>query len=482
MQFNSYIYILCFLPVTIAAYYLFNKISVTMGKIFLLAVSALFYIYAGWKMSIVLGISIFFNYLSAMVINRKGRHQKPVLALSVFINAALLFYLKYYDFFIENFNNFFQKDFHVKNLILPLGISFFTFQQISYLVNVYRGDVNNIGLMDYLLYILYFPKLLMGPIVSPTDLIAQFNDQGLKKIDWDNIACGIKIFSFGLFKKMLLADTFSTAVAWGYDNFDMSTSMDWFLIMLFYTFQIYFDFSGYSDMATGSSLMLNITLPINFDSPYKALSIRDFWKRWHISLTGFLTKYIYIPLGGSKRGRIRTGINTMIVFLVSGIWHGANWTFLLWGGVYGFLSVADRFLEKYQKKYMEAVRWGITFLLINLLWLLFRSDSIAQWWIILKKMFSFQDMGVSEELINVFNLPESTLIIDVLHLDKLVNHIRGLWLLVFTAGSYLVCLIPENNYRKLLKNNYVLMILAATAFVWSFFCLSSESVFVYFNF
>ena len=145
------------------------------------------------------------------------------------------------------------------------------------------------------------------------------------------MACGIKIFSFGLFKKMVLADTLANAVAWGYQYFDVTTSMDWLLIMLFYTFEIYFDFSGYSDMAVGASLMLNITLPINFDSPYKALSIRDFWKRWHISLTNFLTKYIYIPLGGSKKGKIRTYINTVIVFLISGLWHGANTTFILWG-------------------------------------------------------------------------------------------------------------------------------------------------------
>jgi len=482
MQFNSYIYILCFLPMVIAGYFLLNKFSVILGKVFLIAASCLFYAYAGWKMAIVLGLSILFNYVSAIVIKKKGRHQKAALAVSVFVNAALLVYLKYYDFFIENFNLVFQKDFNLKNMILPLGISFYTFQQISWLVCVYKGESGDTGLIDYILYILYFPKLLMGPVTLPVHLISQLNDPKLKKINWDNIACGIKIFSFGLFKKMLLADTFFAAVTWGYDNLDIATSMDWFLVMLFYTFEIYFDFSGYSDMAIGSSLMLNITLPINFDSPYKALSVRDFWKRWHMSLTGFLTKYIYIPLGGSRKGRVRTCVNTMLVFLISGMWHGANWTFILWGGVHGFLSVAERFLEKHQKKCMEAVRWGTTFLLINLLWLLFRSDSIAQWLTILGKMFSFQDMSISDGLIAVFNLPESALINEILCLEGLMDKVRGLWLLIFTVSAYLVCLIPENNYKKIQKNSYISMILAAVAFVWSFFCLSSESVFVYFNF
>lgn len=482
MQFNSYCYILLFLPIVIAGYFLLNKFSVNAGKIFLISASIFFYVYAGWKMAIVLGLSILFNYTAVLMIRRGGRLQKAVLAIAVFVNAALLFVLKYYDFFIENINLAFGTEFHLRNIFLPLGISFYTFQQISCLVNAYKEESANISFIDYVLYILYFPKLLMGPIIQPDDFVSQINTLKWKKIEWDHIACGIKLFSFGLFKKIVLADTFSAAVLWGYYNFDAATSMDWFLVMLFYTFEIYFDFSGYCDMATGSSLMLNITLPINFDSPYKALSIRDFWRRWHISLTSFLTQYIYIPLGGSKKGRMRTGINTMIVFLISGLWHGANWTFILWGGIHGVLSVAERGLEKYQKKFMETLRWGITFLSVNILWLLFRSDSIEQWRNILGKMFSFQDMSVSEGLLNVFHLPESALLNDMLHLGGLMNNVRGLWLLIFTVSAWLICLIPENNYRKMLKNNYIFMILAAAAFVWSFLCLSSESVFVYFNF
>ena len=460
-----------------------NRISVMLGKVLLVISSLLFYAYAGWKTTILLGLSIVFNYLFAKVIRSINKYRRAVLGVSIAFNVALLFYFKYFNFAIENINLIFNMQFNLKNIFLPLGMSFITFQQISYMVNVFRGGkITNIHFIDYVLYILYFPKLLMGPIVEPDDFVSQLNDLELKKINWDNISYGLKLFSFGLFKKMIFADTFARAVTWGYENFDTATSMDLLLVMLFYTFEIYFDFSGYSDMAVGTSLMLNITLPINFDSPYKALSIRDFWKRWHMSLTGFLTKYIYIPLGGSKKGRIHTYINTMIVFFISGIWHGANWTFILWGALHGALSVLERIFDNSQKKLMEVVRWGATFLLINILWLLFRSDSIEQWRSILGKIFSFQNTALSDDLISIFELPETAFIGDMLHIGSLNTIVRGLWLLIFIVSAYLVCLIPENNYRKLHKNNLMTMIFAAGALVWSFLCLSSESVFVYLYF
>lgn len=263
---------------------------------------------------------------------------------------------------------------------------------------------------------------------------------------------------------------------------DAATSMDWFLVMLYYTFEIYFDFSGYSDMAIGASTMLNIALPINFDSPYKALSIRDFWKRWHISLTGFLTRYVYIPLGGSKKGKVRTYINTMIVFVVSGIWHGANWTFVLWGILHGLLSILDRIFDKTKKNLNEVVKWSTTFLAVNVLWLLFRSESIAQWRYILIKMCTFQSTQVSDGLINSFVLPETPFWLKMLHIETLNMTVRGLSLLIFTIAAFLICLVPDNNYNKLKSNTWITLVLAAVAFVWGFLCLSSESVFVYFNF
>lgn len=260
----------------------------------------------GVKSSVVLGLSIAVNWVAAQGMIRCIRYRREIFTIALISNVVLLAYHKYANFFISNWNQFLGTEHDLLAIILPLGISFFTFQQIAYLVQVYQNTEKKISILDYLTYILFFPKLVMGPLMEPADFVTQLNDTEKKTVNWDNIACGIKIFSLGLFKKMLLADTFASAVAWGYADIDVPTSMDWLLIMLFYTFEIYFDFSGYSDMATGISLMFNFQLPINFDSPYKALSIRDFWKRWHMSLTAFLTKYIYIPLGGSKKGKIRT--------------------------------------------------------------------------------------------------------------------------------------------------------------------------------
>ncbi len=338
MQFNSFIYILLFLPLVILIYFTVNRISISFGKAILLISSVIFYCYTDVSVFMVLGVSLLFNYLFSILISKAKKWNSLYLFLPIVINVALLLYYKYLNFVIFNVNSILGKEIPLRELVLPFGISFFTFQQIAYLVAIQKKELVTIRLLDYLVYILYFPKILMGPLADPVDFISQINAATLKKVNWDNLACGIKIFSFGLFKKVMLADVFAKAVNWGYTYIDNTTSMDWILIMLFYTFQIYFDFSGYSDMAVGSSLMLNITLPINFDSPYKATSIRDFWKRWHISLTQFFTRYIYIPLGGSKKGTAFTCLNTMLVFLISGIWHGANWTFILWGGLMEHLA------------------------------------------------------------------------------------------------------------------------------------------------
>lgn len=474
---------MAFLPIIITAYYALNKTKPVFGKIVLVIGSALFYIYGGWEAAFILGISILVNYEMAaiIVINSHPPKKKILLGINVIFNVGILFYFKYCNFFIANINTCFSKEIPMKEIVLPLGISFFTFQQIMYIVNIFKEEIS-LNLLDYLAYILYFPKILMGPLNEPKEFLKQFNDNNLKRVNWDNIACGIKIFSFGMFKKLVLADTFAKAVNWGYSNFEAATSMDWILVMLCYTFEIYFDFSGYTDMAIGISSMLNIQQPINFDSPYKAVSIRGFWKRWHISLTNFFTRYIYIPLGGSKNGRFRTYVNIMLVFLISGIWHGANWTFILWGILHGIFSVFDKIFEKQQKNINVIVKWNVTFITVNVLWLLFRSESIEQWINILSRIITFQNMAVTEGLVNSFILPETAFIFRILHLENINMLVRGFSMLIFVLVGYGICLIPENNYKNLRKNNWLLLLESSIAFVWSFLCLSSESVFVYFNF
>lgn len=483
MQFNSYIFICVFLPVIVTIYFLGNRINSLIGKIILILGSAFFYAYSGWLTLIVIGLSLGFNIVFIVVIKKTQRFKKLFFAVPIIINVGLLLYFKYTNFVIENINTLFGKEMVLKELILPIGISFFTFQQIAYIVAIKKNEIEKLDIVNYLTYILFFPKIIMGPLAEPVDFINQINDDRLKKINWDNIAYGVKIFSFGLFKKLLLADTFAKAVSWGYSNMGTATSIDWLLVMLFYTLEIYFDFSGYSDMAVGASMMMNITLPINFDSPYKAITIRDFWKRWHISLTKFFTKYVYIPLGGSKKGIILTYINTMIIFIVSGIWHGANWTFILWGILHGAFSLLDRIIEKTGKKIFEPFRWLLTFGVINILWLLFRSDSIIQWKGILKTILCMSNTTISDNLINVFTIREASLIGNIVPcIANLSQWIRGFWMFGFIIFSLAVCFIPNNNYKRLQKNSILTMFFAAAAFIWSFICLSSESVFVYFNF
>lgn len=481
MQFNSFIFILLFLPIVLVTYFLINKIRPLYGKTVLIVASVVFYTYSDWTIFAVLGLSLLVNFIAALLVKKLDKFRGIFMLLPIVVNVLLLLYFKYSNFIISTANQMLGKEWAFKELIQPIGISFFTFQQIAYIVAVYNEEIEKISLVDYLAYILYFPKILMGPLMDPVDFHKQINDDSLKKVNWDNIACGVKIFSLGLFKKVMMADVFAKAVAWGFAGTDKVTSMDWILVMLFYTFEIYFDFSGYSDMAVGISQMLNIELPMNFDSPYKALSIRDFWKRWHLSLTRFFTKYVYIPLGGSRKGIILTCVNTMVVFLISGLWHGANQTFVLWGGVHGIFMVVDRIFEKTENKVFTPIRWMLTFGIINVLWLLFRANSITQWLEIVKTVLKFQDTTISDGLIQCFVLQENRFLTDVLHLGRL-EVIRGFWMLVYLISSMGICLIPGNNYKNRDKMHAGTMVLAAIAFVWGFICLSSETIFVYFNF
>lgn len=322
----------------------------------------------------------------------------------------------------------------------------------------------------------------MGPLVKPQDLIPQFHNFQNKKCNINNLMVGIRLFNIGLFKKAILADTFSRAVGWGFDNIYVLTSMDVVVIMLAYTFQIYFDFSGYSDMAVGIAKMMNINLSINFDSPYKAISIRDFWNRWHITLTKFLTQYIYIPLGGSKKGKIKTYINIMIVFLISGIWHGANWTFILWGLLYGLLQVIERIGEKIRNKINIVIQWMVTFTLINFLWLLFRADSVSQWIYLIKQIVVGNDYIISQGIMDCFNLPEIQFLMHHFPFSYLDYLINGCPMFLFLVISMLGCLYIKNAYRRKYTQDLITPIISAIMFCWSLISLSGETMFLYNNF
>ena len=283
---------------------------------------------------------MFFNF----IIGRKlsSNPSKPLLIFGIIANVALLGYFKYADFFIENVNSLFGTNIDLLNLALPLAISFFTFQQIAYLVDSYRKETKEYSFLNYALFVTFFPQLIAGPIVHHKEMMPQFENKWNLVKKYKNIALGLFIFSIGLFKKVVIADTFAI---WATNGFDNATTLNLFeawATSLSYTFQLYFDFSGYTDMAIGIALLFNIKLPINFNSPYKALNIQDFWRRWHITLGRFLRDYIYIPLGGNRTGKFRNYLNLLITFLIAGIWHGASWMFVFWGFLHGVAMVVHR--------------------------------------------------------------------------------------------------------------------------------------------
>lgn len=319
---------------SVAGYFCLNGLKrYRLGECFLLGMSLWFYGYFNICYLPIMLISILGNWGFSCLIAKNGKDKikKLLLFLAVAINIGSIFYFKYYDFFIDNINRLFKTNFNLLNLVLPLGISFFTFQQISFQIDHYRENVKY-DFLQYALFVSFFPQLVAGPIVTHDEIIPQFADRSRRTISLDNIGKGIISFTFGLSKKVLIADAIGNVANCGFSNIAGLDTTNAVLVMLAYTFQIYFDFSGYSDMAVGIGYMFNIELPSNFDSPYKSCSINEFWKKWHMTLTRFLRNYIYIPLGGNRKGRLRVYANIFIVYLFSGLWHGANWTFILWGG------------------------------------------------------------------------------------------------------------------------------------------------------
>ncbi|MCR5771244.1 MAG: MBOAT family protein [Butyrivibrio sp.] len=480
MSFNSYIFILCLLPISFIGYFALNRVKQKYGLLWLLISSLAFYAWAGISCFTLLIASIILNYIFTFLIRNKS--SKAVLAFGIVLNILLLIYFKYSGFLVQNINDLFKTSFVFQNVALPLGISFFTFTQISWLVDTYRGETDRYSFLEYALFISYFPKMAEGPIALHGDIIPQFLDSDKKKIDYDNISRGIMIFIFGLFKKLMIADMLGSAVDWGFNYVPDLYSLDIWIIMLAYTLQIYFDFSGYCDMAAGVSMMLNIDLPVNFNSPYKALTITDFWKRWHISLTSFLRKYIYFPLGGSRKGTVRTYVNMMIVFIVSGLWHGANWTFVLWGALHGAFQVLHRIFRKPFDKVFAPIKWFITFVFVNIAWLLFRADSVSQWWYMVNKAFGIKYRTIHEELASVFKIPKLRSVLSLIGIPYTDMDVYVFGMVLMLAVCMFICLVPKNNLEREHKISAWTLVVIMGLFMICLLSLSNVTSFLYFNF
>lgn len=491
MLFNSYIFIFAFLPITLLGYFGLHKLKKhTMAKIFLCIMSLVFYAYFNLSYLAIIVSSIVINFLgSKYVLNKfkQGRLKKLLFIILLLLNIGILVYYKYFDFILLNINTVFKSSFDAMNILLPLGISFFTFQQLSFVIDSYKGKkVVDYKFIDYALFVTFFPQLIAGPIVLHDEIVPQFEDEENHKVKAENMAKGLMTFAFGLAKKVLIADLFGNVVSLGFQDINSLNTLTALLTMFSYTIQIYFDFSGYCDMATGIALMFNIKLPMNFNSPYKAITIVDFWKRWHITLTRFFTEYVYIPLGGNRKGKIRTYINVFIIFLLSGIWHGANYTFIVWGIMHGIGNIITRIFKEKIEKQNVVLMWIITFVFINLTWVMFRANSVSEAMLFYKKLicFNFEDMTLLTKIIDIFNIVEITWLYEILPKIKMLFTNYHILIQAFIVFALIAILGMKNTNERIenFKPNKRTAIVVAILSVASIMSLSQVSTFLYFNF
>lgn len=504
MLFNSYIFIFIFLPLTLLGYFGLNKFNhYSLAKLFLSAMSLWFYAYFNTYYLWIIVASLVLNYAISLLIKVYEDHHSSLsknmgrlfLFLGLLLNLGLFFYFKYLDFVIENINLFTKNHFRLHNIILPLGISFFTFQQLGYIIDRTKGETQHINLIDYMTFVTFFPQLIAGPIVLHSELVPQFNDAGNKKIIPDNLSRGIILFTLGLSKKVLLADVLAVIVNAGFSNAIFLDTTSALLMILSYTFQIYFDFSGYSDMAIGLGLMFNVKLPINFNSPYQACSVKELWQRWHITLSRFFIKYVYIPLGGSRHGKARTLFNTFMVFFLSGIWHGAAWTYIAWGAIQGLLVVWDNLgiikvagtNDKIKARFTipRPLGWFFTFGFFNLSLIFFGADSIATSITIFKDILMFKNTGYIYKLAANLKIPELYLLTKAVDL-KLPQYNNILYLIIFIALLIISALFikGKNAYHIAMDSplNNKICFISSVLFIWCVLSFSQVSTFIYFNF
>ncbi|MBH0164089.1 MBOAT family protein [Fictibacillus sp. 7GRE50] len=475
MLFNSYEFIFMFLPISLFIYFLLNKWAFfNLSKYWLVIVSLFFY--SWWNIAYLPLIlaSIIFNYLIGYSLGKNKN--KSLLMFGIICNLAALGYFKYYDFFISTVNEAANANLPLLEIALPLAISFFTFTEIAYLVDSYRNETKEYSFINYVLFVTFFPHLIAGPIVHHKELAPQFSKKENMAIHHRNMATGLFIFFLGLFKKVVIADTFAVWATSGFSQAGDLTFAESWIASISYTLQLYFDFSGYSDMAIGASLLFNIKLPINFYSPYKAIDIQDFWRRWHITLSRFLRDYIYIPLGGNRKGTFNLYRNLMITFLIGGIWHGAGWTFVFWGFLHGAALVIHRMWKNAGLSMPKVMAWLITFQFVNLAWVFFRAETWKDAIEILSSMYGMNGIVWTTSLFD--SLSTGYALYQYLHLTN--SQFIVLSILFFLG----ICLFARNSVQLMenFRPDFKTAILTAGIALYSILSLYKVSEFLYFQF
>ena len=438
MLFHSHIFLFIFLPIVFSLYFLTKRFTIIDTKIILIFAGLIFYSWWNIYLAPLIIVSIIFNYFLGhiLIIKEKFSSKKRMLLIAIFLNVLFLIIFKYIDFLIFNLNHFSGSEFQYINLPFPLAMSFFTFQTIAYLVDCYDGNIKKNSFREYALFIIFFPQLIAGPIVSYNEMMSQFNNIKNKFMNFRNILLGLIIIFIGFFKKVIIADNLAIIVDAGFINHNNLEFFSGWLTSLAFTFQIYFDFSGYIDMAIGAALLFNIKLPINFNSPFKSLSMIDFWRRWHITLSNFLMNYIYFPWLKSLKSInfFKTMLVTFFVFIIAGIWHGPSWLYVIFGTLHGIgLIINHTFTRYFELNLNKYIAWFLTFNYVNLTLIFFRSKTLDSSVDIIKSMLGLKGVDIS-------NLTNISLFLFIIFFVAIILSF------CFKNTNYLV-----ENYNKIIK-------------------------------
>ena len=489
MLFHSHLFIFLFLPLTLLGWYGLHFLKKEKAaQLFLTGMSLWFYAYLNINYLWMLLGSCLITWLLCAAIQRTANitTRKGLLLLGLLFHLGSLGYFKYTNFFLENVNVLFRTGFSFADILLPVGISFYAFQQMAYLVDCYREEENVCSLLDYFTFMTYFPQLMQGPILLGKEFFGQLHDSQKHVFDTERFCRGLERFVIGLAKKALLADTLADFVNFGYSRVGFLDSPSAILLAVGYLLELYFDFSGYCDMAVGTGKMLGLELPENFDSPFKAASVKEFWRRWHMTLGRFFTRYVYIPLGGSRQGKMCTIRNTMIIFALSGLWHGASWGFVLWGILHGLGVAFDSLnLLKLPKKWMHQI---LTFAYVCMAFVFFRASTIKEGLTLLKLAFTKGWTGFLWKMADAFDISELYMVEKFFNMKApgLLQWLQmGVMVAVFGISFLVLTQKNASTYSAPEKGTVLTAgrgLWLAFLFAWSLISLTGVSEYIYFSF
>ncbi len=480
MLFNSYQFIFVFLPLLLIGWNILQKVHIKSALVFLTLMSMWMYGSFDIRFLITIISTSLITYLISYWLSRKK--SKLILFAGIAFQLLVLGYFKYTGFFVDNVNAVFKTDINFAQLFIPIGISFYSFGQIAFLVDRYKEEIEHIDILSYFAYTLYFPKIMQGPIAFPKEILDQMFDE--EKIKWnaDRVLRGLILFSIGLGKKVLLADYLGLVVDYLYSQVYYLDTLCVIMAGLTYAFQIYFDFSGYCDMADGISRMLGINLPQNFNSPYQAESAEDLWRRWHITLNRFLIKYVYIPLGGSRKGKTRTLIHIMIIFTLSGLWHGAAWTYIVWGVMQGLTVIWDKVRPfKIGKKFGQVC----TFAFFCFSMLFFRAKTLEESFVLIQKLFFFTWPGFTYRAVSNLKISELYVVREAVEMTSMqYSNILYMIIYLLLIGISFFVITRKNAYSFIEKKEFTKKELVGIALIaaLSILSLSRVQTYIYFNF